>query len=98
MSIFRLSVAGREFDTGLGLVRDSLGALFTLAIAKINTLRNIMPKWHHYKYSKVRRSADRLRNNQRMTGGRGAQDATDMAIQVSHSRGHHLGTDRASTV
>ena len=43
--------SGREFDTGVGLIRDSLAAPFTLAIAKINTHKNIMRKWHHYKYA-----------------------------------------------
>ena len=57
--------SGREFDAGLDLIRDSVGApFFTLAIAKINTQKNIMPKWHHYEYTKVRRSADRLPNKE----------------------------------
>ena len=45
-----------------------LGTPLTLAIAEINTHKNVMPKWHHYKYAKVRRSADRLRNKEHMTG------------------------------
>ena len=68
MSIFRLSVVGATLILGYSLIRDSLGAPFTLAIAKINTHKTVMSKWHHCKYAKVRQSADRLPNKEHMTG------------------------------